>query len=392
MIAEHVVEQIRGKAAAATVEAPPPFALFAGFKRPHLGFAVPQWALDLYPEDVHLAADRAPPPGFPQTAWSGNGEINSFPDVGPFDLKNATFPGMLADAKHGELRRAYYAAVSLVDAQIGKLLDALDSSGLRSSTWVVLTGDHGWSLGEHGSWAKITLFETAARVPLIVAPPSGPSGAAYLKNATLGASVGLVSHTDIFPTLLEVLGLKGEEGSKGGGTLVVEDAGAGVIPAGQLCGSSFAPLLRVSQSPQTPPGGAGGNFSAAFTQIIRQNFPKDCTHAWMGGNGGDAASAAVPSPAALPQSCPMGLSIRVFGWRYSCWVGFDYGNLSSPGRPLWGDLRGEELYDHRADDTEEGGVDSDNDFNSSELVDVAMDPSFKVVKHQLLQRLQSEWI
>jgi len=111
LISSHVAATLAEKGAAAARGGAAPFALFAGFKRPHLGFAVPQWALDAQPPGPPLAALRAPPPGFPPAGWSGNGEITSFPDAGREVAPNATFPGMLKDEAHAPLRRAYYACV-----------------------------------------------------------------------------------------------------------------------------------------------------------------------------------------------------------------------------------------------------------------------------------------
>ena len=89
----------------------------------------------------------------------------------------------------------------------------------------------------------------------------------------------------------------------------------------------------------------------------------------------------------------MGVSIRVAGWRYTQWVGFDDGNATgAPAAPIWGDVRGEELYDHRADDAAGRGADGNQNFDASELVDVAADPQFAAVKAQLAGRLRAEWV
>ncbi len=354
LVSSRVAADLAGKGAAAVGGGAAPWALFAGFKRPHLGFAVPQWALDAQPLHPPLAALRAPPPGFPPSGWSGNGEINSYPDAGREGVANATFPGMLRDEAHAPLRRAYYAAVRWVDSQIGAVLDALDAAGLSESTWVVLTGDHGWSLGEHGSWAKVTLFETTARVPLIIAPPRGAAG--WKTNATVGPE-GIVEHLDMYPTVLDVLGV------------------AGGVPQGQLNGASLAPLLREGGG-----GGSGKNFSVALTQVMRGVEPgRRCNnHPPAGGEGAEP-------------TCAMGVSIRVPGWRFTQWVGFNYGNKSAPAAPIWGDLRGEELYDHRVDDAAAGGADPNNNFDVSEVVDVAGDPQFSAVKKALAAQLRAAW-
>jgi hypothetical protein len=80
-----------------------------------------KWAFDLYPADLPIAAHRRPPSGFPEAGWSRNGEIANLPDVKPWILSNASYPGLIRDPEHAPLRRGYYAAVSLMDAQLGKV-------------------------------------------------------------------------------------------------------------------------------------------------------------------------------------------------------------------------------------------------------------------------------
>jgi iduronate 2-sulfatase len=129
------------------------------------------------------------------------------------------------------LRHGYYACVSFVDAQIGRLLDALDRLGLRDNTIVVLWGDHGWHLGEHTLWGKQTNFEDATRAPLILSAPRTP--AAGRKTDAL------VEFVDIYPSLCELAALP--------------------RPA-HLEGTSFGPLL------ETP---ARAWKTAAFSQYPR---------------------------------------------------------------------------------------------------------------------------
>ena len=95
-----------------------------------------------------------------------------------------------------EVRRHYAACVSYVDAQVGKLMERLDQSRLRENTVVILWGDHGWHLGEHGIWGKHTLFEESLRSPLIISYPKIPQAGQ--------ASTAIVETTDIFPTLCEL--------------------------------------------------------------------------------------------------------------------------------------------------------------------------------------------
>ena len=112
--------------------------------------------------------------------------------------------GSVPEHKARELVRGYYAAVSYVDAQIGRLLAALDELGLRERTVIVLWGDHGYHLGEHGLWNKYTNFETATRTPLIISVP-GQRGAGRKTNA-------LTELVDVYPSLCDVCDVERPDG------------------------------------------------------------------------------------------------------------------------------------------------------------------------------------
>jgi iduronate 2-sulfatase len=359
MIAERAATDLAALSVAA--RAGTPFAYFVGLKRPHLGWQLPFWALNVYSADQPLAAHREPPPGFPSAGWWENGEVTGLKDVKPYvESGNRTFPGMLHDGYHAAMRRAYYASVTWMDTQLGKVLAALDAEGLAESTVVTFIGDHGWSLGEHGNWAKQQLFENALRIPLIIAPPRGAPG--WRTNATVGAEA-FVSAVDLFPTVLDLLGVP-----------------ASSVPSGQLDGMSLAPLLRST-------GGSGGAASASFSQIVRADRVCMGPHQAMtlappaGDSDPPAARVAEHAP-----PCAMGLSVRTRGWRYTVWVGYTYeGPLVGP---VWSDVRGEELYDHSFDDA--GAVpDAGLDYDLSELVSVAADPANARVKAELLAQLQA---
>lgn len=162
-----------------------PWFIAAGFYKPHCPWIVPSKYFDLYP----LETIQAPP--FQQS------EMHIAPQWAYF-TKPANW-GMSITERRGAIR-AYYAAISFLDAQVGRLLDALDRLGLTQNTSIVMWADHGYDLGEHGQWMKQTLFEPAARVPLFIGGAGVPTRG--------GVSPRTVEHLDIYPTLVELCGLQ----------------------------------------------------------------------------------------------------------------------------------------------------------------------------------------
>ena len=135
-----------------------PFFLAVGFLKPHLPFVAPKKYWDLYdPDQIPLPAIDHLPDGAPLFAGHDNGELHAYANV----PKGNPIPADFAKT----LRHGYYACVSYTDAQVGRLLDALDHEGLADNTIIVLWGDHGWQLGDHGLWHKHTNFELATRAP-----------------------------------------------------------------------------------------------------------------------------------------------------------------------------------------------------------------------------------
>ncbi len=169
-----------------------PFFLAAGFFKPHLPFNAPEKYWDLYDStDIVLPDNNYQPKNTPNEAMHNWGELRSYygiPSKGPLSDK------MAHTLKHG-----YYACVSYTDAQIGKVLDALDELGLADNTIVILWGDHGWNLREHGLWCKHCNFETSLHTPLIMRIP-GMKG-----NQTLDA---VTEYVDIYPTLCELTSIE----------------------------------------------------------------------------------------------------------------------------------------------------------------------------------------
>ena len=169
-----------------------PFFLAVGFLKPHLPFCAPKKYWDLYdPAKFELAKLKTPPEGTPDFAPTTWGELRQYregPETGPVD-----------DELARRLIHGYYAATSYADAQVGRVLDALEASGLADDTIVIVWGDHGWHLGDHGMWCKHTNYEQAGRIPLIVdLPGDAPAGA---------KSEELVESVDLYPTLCELAGL-----------------------------------------------------------------------------------------------------------------------------------------------------------------------------------------
>lgn len=166
-----------------------PFFLAVGFRRPHLPFSSPKMYWDLqHPERVAIIANPLPPEDVPQIALHNWQELRGYTDIP--DL------GEMTAEKSAHLRHGYYAAISYVDAQIGKLMTQLSALGLADNTVVCLWGDHGWHLGEHALWGKTTNFELDTRSPLIISSPGQSSAGA--------TSTSLVEFIDVYPTLVDL--------------------------------------------------------------------------------------------------------------------------------------------------------------------------------------------
>jgi uncharacterized sulfatase len=215
-------EQTDGQVAAAAIKQLEanrgrPLFLAIGFYRPHLPWIAPGKYFDHYPRD-RIMLPEVKREGVPAAAFT----------VSP--------PNYSLSAGHcKECLRAYYACVTFVDAQIGLLLDALDRLGLADDTIIVLLGDHGWMLGEHGLWQKGCLFEECARVPLIIA---GSRSAAANQRCDR-----LVELLDVYPTLADLCSLRAPK---------------------NLEGKSIRPLLANPSLPWK---------DMAFTQVLRTEPP-----------------------------------------------------------------------------------------------------------------------
>lgn len=192
-----------------------PFFIGLGFHKPHDPFIAPKKYFDLYPEgETKLAAE--PEDRSKRVKYA---------------LPNDTDFASFTDQERREFKRAYQACVSFTDAQIGKVFAAMDRLKLWENTIVILIGDHGYHLGEHEWWNKVTVYERGAGAPMIVWVP-GAKGMGRPTNA-------LIEFLDIYPTLVDYAGLK---------------------PPHALSGES---LRLVMENPAVP------GKSAAYTQVNR---------------------------------------------------------------------------------------------------------------------------
>ncbi len=209
-----------------------PFFLGMGMKKPHLDWLAPSKYWDLYdPSQIELAAHTEGPVDGAAMGLHPSFELRArygIPKKGPID-----------DDMARTLKHAYLACVSYVDAQIGKMIDALDEAGVRDNTIIVVWSDHGWHLGDMGIWGKATNYEIATRVPLIIWTPD-------MEEKIRGKKTeALVELVDIYPTLCEL---------------------AGIEKPSHLEGQSFMPLLSNPNKEWK---------SAAFSQ-----FPNPALREW----------------------------------------------------------------------------------------------------------------
>lgn len=208
-----VADEAIRRLAAAAKNPQQPFFLAVGFVKPHLPFCAPKKYWDLYDRSAFaLPALNKPPQGAPSFAPTSWGELRQYAGM--------PASGPVPDEQALQLIHGYHAATSFMDAQLGRVLDALDQNGLEKNTIIVLWGDHGWHLGDHGMWCKHTNYEQAAHIPLIVIDPKMPAKGVATKS--------LAESVDIYPTLCDLAGLPKPKG---------------------IDGTSFAHVLKDSTAP-----------------------------------------------------------------------------------------------------------------------------------------------
>lgn len=161
-----------------------PFFLAVGFVRPHVPLVAPKAWFDRY------ESGRLPVAEVPEGDWDDIPKAGISMNSRSIGLENNT-------QKKQEVLEAYYASVSFMDEQVGRVVQSLDQLGLRENTIVIFTSDHGYHLGEHDLWQKVSLHEESVRVPLIICGPGVEKG---IRN-------DLVQHVDLYPTMSAMAGL-----------------------------------------------------------------------------------------------------------------------------------------------------------------------------------------
>jgi iduronate 2-sulfatase len=206
-----------------------PFFIATGIQKPHVPFLAPDAYFKLYPKKG--LSFRLTPAGF----WNQAPKLAMVKRFDQFGFKLA----VENDPLRREYTQAYHACISFIDAQIGMLFDALKQNGLWDNTIIVLTSDHGYQLGEHFMWGKVTLFEECARVPMIVRVPGHTRDGSQTE--------GLVELIDVFPTLIDLCDVGAPHALQGKSfTPMLDDPGCSgkevaytVVSRGKLLGHSI---------------------------------------------------------------------------------------------------------------------------------------------------------
>ena len=281
-----------------------PFFFAVGIAKPHLPFVSPKKYWDLYKrEDMPLAQFQEKSKNAVDIAYHTAGELRSYSDIPPLTSFTDQKPyGLtLPIDKQKELIHGYYAAISYMDALVGKLLNTLDSLVLTKNTIIILWGDHGWHLGDHNLWCKHTNFEQATHAPLIISAP----GIQPSKTQSQSEFV------DVFPTLCELAEVK--------------------IPA-HLNGKSLVPLMK--------------NPSASVKEFSVSQYPRSNATAENERLGYADANA-------------MGYSIRTTQYRYTIWMSNGFKSTQPFNKDF---IIGTELYDYNKDPLERVNVANDKKY------------------------------
>lgn len=328
------------------------FFLAVGFHKPHIPFQIPKKFLKFHPLKKFMNYEPGmsyKPYGMPNVAWNPYTDLRKRHDVKRLNV-SAPF-GPIPDMFAARIRQHYYAAVTYVDDLIGKML-----RHIPKNTIVVLTSDHGWSLGEHAEWAKYNNFDVGLRVPLLIQLPKQKRS--LVRN-------NIVELVDLFPTIVDLLELPSIPTCDRHNTRAPE----------MLCteGRSLRPLLPFAR--RTRPYSVRSAQRKHPYRLRRRSVLHEyvfdtldnnvvvLTAAGAAGNVSllpadmEMAISQYPRPGSYPTLRPnsdrpklaqinvMGYSIRLHRFRYTVWVHFDAATFAID----WQVVYGEELYDHCID-------------------------------------------
>ncbi|XP_015434051.1 PREDICTED: iduronate 2-sulfatase [Dufourea novaeangliae] len=308
---------------------PTPFFLAVGFQKPHIPLKYPRKYLKHHPLHKFKVPDPYKwPKNISSIAYNPWIDLRKRKDIEKLNLK---FPWEKIPDNFAKLIiQAYYASVTYIDDLIGKLINQLDTLSIRQNTTIILTSDHGWSLGEHAVWAKYSNFDVTLRVPLIIYIPGLTKNRLYLStNSVLVHS--LVELVDVFPTIADLANIPipicFDESKKKEIDRMEQD----FIHPETTCseGVSLMPLLQAALKQEFLPWK-----KAAFGQYPRPGI-KPSVH----------PSSDEPR---LKNIKAMGYTLRTNRYRYTAWLRFD----SRARVPDWNDIIAEELYDHEIDKDE----------------------------------------
>ena len=299
------------------------FFVAVGLRRPHLAWRHPARFYDLYRgKALAVAKHMTIGENVTQLAFERNGEMgqtyiyNGNESLGRWRESPRGPP--LPDALQRELRRGYYASVSFMDYEVGRILDAVEALQLDGETAVIFHADHGWKLGEHGDWSKCTNWELDTRVPLIIRTP-------WLPSSIGKRTLAIAELVDLYPTAVALSGLPS--------------------PATEaLEGSSLLPVLM-------DPENTVGVKSMAFSQYPR------CPEFDMYTHPMEYECLETPKQ----NLTLMGFSVRDAEWRYTEWR-----NWTVECKAVWSaeGLVAQELYDHVGDEGRGAATFDDFEYES----------------------------
>ncbi|KAL8621043.1 hypothetical protein ACOMHN_040568 [Nucella lapillus] len=341
-----------------------PFFLGMGYHRPHLPFAYPKEYLDLYPmSKINLAPNPYYPPWLPEVAWTPYEELKKYDDIKVLNISEPF--GMMPVDYQYKLRQSYSAATSYTDAQVGRVLKALDDYGLADNTIITFHGDHGWQLGDHGEWCKHTNFDIATRIPMFIHVPGvtankAPAGQNFPFHDVLDktltfrpevresgpalSSDALVEAVDLYATISELAGLQVPSICPNNSFHVA------------FCteGSSLVPIIKnltMTSSGRDVTEGPLKWKPAVFSQYPRHTLV----------------------PMSHKKTQVMGYTMRTYELRYTEWIAYDFKAYTAN----WDKVYARELYIYASD--------PDEDLNVAEV------PAFQKLVDTLSPQLRDGW-